>query len=345
MNVLGIETSCDETSVAVVKDGRKILSCEVSSSLQIHKLYGGVIPEIASRAQLETISGVAGQALKNAKVRLKDIGLIAVTTEPGLPGSLLVGVAFARAVSLACGIRLINVDHVLSHIYANFLDGAGVKIPFIALVVSGGHTNLYMVKSFADIKALGRSQDDACGEAFDKTAKILGLGYPGGPAIEKASLRGNAKSIKFKCCGTSNPLDFSFSGIKTAVLYYTNKHVSRTTNDPSTWFDFAHHRSLGVNGRRTTNDGIRTTICDIAASFQESVIGALVSKSVLACASHKIKRLVIGGGVACNERLREKFRLECRCRGIDVSFPAKSLCTDNAAMVAGLGYCLYKTGG
>ena len=322
MNVLGIETSCDETSVAVVKDGRKILSCEVSSSLQIHKLYGGVIPEIASRAQLETISGVAEQALKNAKSRLKDIGLIAVTTEPGLPGSLLVGVAFARAVSLGTGIRLINVDHVLSHIYANFLDGAGVKIPFIALVVSGGHTNLYLVKSFADIKALGRSQDDACGEAFDKTAKILGLGYPGGPAIEKAALRGNAKSIKFKCCGTSNPLDFSFSGIKTAVLYYAKKHVQRPTDDER-----------------------RTTICDIAASFQESVIDALVSKSVLACASHRIKRLVIGGGVACNERLREKFRLECRGLGIDVSFPAKSLCTDNAAMVAGLGYRLFRTPG
>jgi len=337
MNVLGIETSCDETSVAVVKDGRQILSCEVSSSLQIHKLYGGVIPEIASRAQLETISGVAEQALKNAKVALEDIGLISVTTEPGLPGSLLVGVAFAKAVSMARGIRLISVDHVLSHIYANFLNGEEVKIPFIALVVSGGHTNLYLVKAFNDIRALGRSQDDACGEAFDKTAKILGLGYPGGPAIEEAALRGNAKSIKFKCCGTSNPLDFSFSGIKTAVLYYVGDGRARPlrTND---------ERRTTNDGIRTTDGGRRTTICDIAASFQESVIEALVNKSVLACSSHKIKRLVVGGGVACNGRLREKFRRECSCYGIDVFFPVKSLCTDNAAMVAGLGYRLYKKG-
>ena len=319
MNVLGIETSCDETSVAVVRDGREILSCEVSSSLNFHRIYGGVIPEIASRAQLETISGVAEQALKNAKVSLKDIGLISVTTEPGLPGSLLVGVAFAKAVSQARGIRLISVDHVLSHIYANFLDGTGIKIPFIALVVSGGHTNLYRVLGFNDIRALGRSQDDACGEAFDKTAKILGLGYPGGPAIEKAALRGNAKKIKFNCSGTANPLDFSFSGIKTAVLYYTNKHVPRTTGDER-----------------------RETINDIAASFQGAVIDALVNKSILACSWHLIKRLVVGGGVACNGRLREKFRRECSCYGIDVFFPAKSLCTDNAAMVAGLGYRLYK---
>jgi N6-L-threonylcarbamoyladenine synthase len=313
MNVLGIETSCDETSAAVVKDGRQVLSNVVSSSLKFHSKYGGIVPEIASRMQLETITQVADSAIKESGISLKNIHLISVTSGPGLLGSLLVGISFAKSVSLSLDIPVIGIDHVYSHLYANFLNGAGPKLPFVALVVSGGHTSLFYVRGFDKIEVLGQTQDDACGEAFDKVAKILGLGYPGGPFIEKLARQGDPRKIKFHCSGTKNPLDFSFSGIKTAVLYKTQ-------------------------GRRLSMAKKK----DIAASFQETVIETLISKSFLACKLKRVKSLVIGGGVVANNRLRAKFLGEAK--GIKCYFPPKELCLDNAAMVAGFGYQLFKKG-
>ncbi len=315
MYVLGIETSCDETSAAVVKDGSKVLSNEVSSSLEFHKKYGGVVPEIAFRAQLETIAQVSDAAIKKAGISLKDIGLVSVTSGPGLLGSLVVGLSFAKSVSFALGIPLLGVDHVHSHIYANFLNGTKVKLPFVALVVSGGHTSLYYIKDFSCVEVIGQTQDDACGETFDKVAKILGLGYPGGPLIEKMGSAGDPKKIKFSCSGTKGELDFSFSGIKTAVLYLT--------------------RGRRLSAREKN---------DIAASFQDAAIDALVRKSLAACKLKKAKSLVIGGGVVANGRLRKKFLEACRETGIKCHFPPRNFCTDNAAMVAGFGYQLFKKG-
>jgi N6-L-threonylcarbamoyladenine synthase len=321
MYVLGIETSCDETAASVVKDGKIILSNIIASSLSFHRKYGGIIPEIAFRRQLEAIIPIAQSAIKEAQIKLKDIGLVSVTNGPGLSGSLLVGVAFAKSLSLSLGIPLLGVSHLYSHIYASFLktqkyptftvnDGL---LPFVALIVSGGHTSLFYVPEFRHIELIGATQDDACGEAFDKVAKILGLGYPGGPIIERLAKSGNARKIRFHCSGTKKPLDFSFSGIKTAVLY-------------------------AANGKRLTVNDKQ----DIAASFQETVIGALIQKSFLACRMKKVNRLVIGGGVAANNKLRDRFCQQAQAEKIQYYFPAKELCLDNAAMVAGLGYKLFK---
>lgn len=318
MIVLGIESSCDETSAAVVKDGRKILANSVASSLNFHKKYGGVIPEIASRLQLETITGITQDAIQRSKIRLKDIDLISVTNGPGLIGSLLVGISFAKALSLSLNKPILGVNHVYSHFYANFLAGEKIKLPFIGLVVSGGHTNLYYVRDFDKIELLGQTQDDACGEAFDKVAKILGLGYPGGPVIEKLARSGGPQKIRFKCSGTNNELDFSFSGIKTAVLYYAKDNLS--------------------GGNR------KQKIADLCASFQETVIDTIIAKSLLACKIKKTGRLVVGGGVVANCRLREKFQQAAKYSGLNCYFPQVSLCMDNAAMVAGLGYQLFKKG-
>ena len=292
MYVLGIETSCDETSAAIVKDGKTVLSNIISSSLEFHKKYGGVIPEIAFRKQLETIAQVTESAVKSAKIRIKDIGLVAVTNTPGLLGSLLVGISFAKSVSYALKKPLLGVNHLYSHIYASLLNEGKIRLPFVGLIVSGGHTSLYFIENFDKITLLGSTQDDACGEAFDKSAKILGLGYPGGPVIEKRSLNGDPDSIKFKCSETAEPLDFSFSGIKTAVLYYRQKNP-------------------------------KVRINNICASFQKSVIDVLVQKSLLACKLNKTNRLVIGGGVAANNKFRESITCAARKSGIKVYFPAK----------------------
>ena len=320
MYVLGLETSCDETAAAVVKDGRKILSSVVSSSLKYHSKYGGVIPEIAFRMQLETITRVSDSSLKEAGISLDKIGLVSVTNGPGLLGSLLVGISFAKALSLSAGIPLNGINHLYSHIYAGSLEREPVKLPFVSLVVSGGHTSLFYVKDFDNIELLGSTRDDACGEAFDKVAKILKLGYPGGPVIEKLGREGDPRKIIFRCSDTGNPLDFSFSGIKTAVLYYARD---------------------ALRGRKKLFPGLTR---DIAASFQEAVINTLVTKSLLACRMKKCPRLCVGGGVAANKRLREESLKMSGEGGIDVYFPAKPLCMDNAAMVAGLGYRLFKKG-
>ncbi len=316
MKVLGIETSCDETAASVVKNGREILSNIVSSSLKFHKKYGGVVPEIASRMQLETITEVADCALKQARIRLKDINLISVTSGPGLLGSLVVGVSFAKTVSLALGIPVLGVDHLYSHIYASFFNNQKVKFPFVALIVSGGHTSLFYLRDFNQIDLLGSTLDDACGEAFDKVAKLLGLSYPGGPLIEKLAKKGNPKKIKFSCSHTETPLDFSFSGIKTAVFYYVRRLPSLKN----------------------------TQIRDIAASFQETVLDTLIEKSLFACRMKRTRALIVGGGVAANNRLRHKFNQQSEETGIKVYFPWRALCLDNAAMVAGLGFHLFKKG-
>jgi len=323
MNVLGIESSCDETAAAIVKDGRVVLSNVVSSSLKYHRKYGGVIPEIAFRMQLETITEVCACALRDARLKLTDIGLVSVTTGPGLLGSLLVGTSFAKALSLSRSIPLNSVNHLYAHIYAAFLDNGGIQLPFVGLVVSGGHTSLFYAEDFNKIKLLGSTRDDACGEAFDKVAKILGLGYPGGPVIEKISRQGDPKKIKFKCSGTEEPLDFSFSGIKTAVLYYLRDSLRHKTG----------LKKLPL-----------PLVRDIAASFQEAAISTLVSKSLFACRIKKTRRLVVGGGVAMNNRLRDEFASRAPENNIRVYFPGKTLCMDNAAMVAGLGYRLFRKG-
>ncbi|MEW6100846.1 MAG: tRNA (adenosine(37)-N6)-threonylcarbamoyltransferase complex transferase subunit TsaD [Candidatus Omnitrophota bacterium] len=311
MYVLGIETSCDETAASVVENGKDVLSNVVSSSLRFHAKYGGIIPEIASRMQLETITQVTQSAIRESGISLRNIGLVSVTSSPGLIGSLLVGISFANSLALSLGIPLVELNHLHSHIYANFLGNSKARLPVIALVVSGGHTSLFYVKSFKEIEPLGETQDDACGEAFDKVAKILGLGYPGGPIIEKLAKKGNAKKIKFACSGTKNPLDFSFSGIKTAVLYYVQRHKNEM--DPK----------------------LRADIC---ASFQEAVVSVLLQKAFLACSIKRIKSIVVGGGVAANHCLRQRLSEEAKIKGISAYFPPLSFCLDNAAMVAGLGY-------
>ena len=315
MIVLGIESSCDETGVAVVKDGKKILANVVATSLKLHSRHGGVVPEIASRMQLESIAGIFSQAMKLAKIKPEQIDLVAVTAYPGLPGSLMVGMAFAKALALSLDKPILGVNHIYSHVYANLLCHSKIKLPAVALVVSGGHTSLFYIKDFSKIQVLGQTRDDACGEAFDKVAKIMGLGYPGGPLIEKIAKGGNKKKIKFACSGMDSELDFSFSGIKTAVLYYL----------------------------RDKKNGIKLKK-DLAASFQESALNVLVKKSLLACKRKGARYLLIGGGVAANICLRQKFELSAKLAGIRCFFPDINLCMDNAAMVAGYGECLFKRG-
>ncbi|MFC1593731.1 tRNA (adenosine(37)-N6)-threonylcarbamoyltransferase complex transferase subunit TsaD [Candidatus Omnitrophota bacterium] len=314
MITLGIETSCDETAAAVVSGASKIISSIISSSLSLHKRYGGVIPEIASRAHLESISFVVERALKRAKKTKEQIDLIAVTRSPGLPGSLLVGTSFAQALSFALAKPLIEVDHVQAHLYAAFLQKKKPRFPFVGFVISGGHTELFYVKDFLCSTLLGTTLDDAAGEAFDKVAKILRLGYPGGPAIDKISQQAKNKSVSFGCARMKDSFDFSFSGVKTSVLYFTQ--------------DARKMKSL-------TNK-------DIAYGFQNTVVDVLVEKALAACKHKKTRTLVIGGGVTANLLLRKKLAEEAHQNGIDVFFPEKSLCVDNAAMVAGLGSWLYQ---
>jgi N6-L-threonylcarbamoyladenine synthase len=320
-HILGIETSCDETSAAVVTDGCFVHSNVVASSLRDHQKYGGIIPEIASRRQLELISLVVASALEKAKMSLTDIGAIAVTCNPGLIGSLLVGISFARALSFAAGKPLIEVDHIKAHIYANFLrlakDGEYgreplPKLPAIGLVVSGGHSSLYHIRDYNDFHPIGQTRDDAVGEAFDKVARILNLGYPGGPVIDRLAKQGENKKVRFPKAQLPGSLDFSFSGVKTAVLYHVQKHGQDKT------FDAAQ----------------------VAYAFQDSVVSSLVEKCLLACKKYHANTLLIGGGVAANSGLRETLTAEAKERGISVFFPPMSLCLDNAAMIAGLGYHL-----
>lgn len=319
MYILGIETSCDETGLAIINKKEEVLANIITSSLSLHKKFGGVIPEIACRFHVEYIGYCLKEALKKAKISLDDINLISVTYGPGLVGALLIGISFAKGLAWSLKIPLIGVNHLRSHIYAALMENKQIKLPAVGLIISGGHTCLVYVEDIDNFRLLGQTTDDACGEAFDKVAKMLGLGYPGGPIIEKKAREGNPLKIKFpRAYLKENSLDFSFSGIKTAVLYYLRDNFKNRPN------------SQDIN--------------NICASFQESVIKVLMDKAIAACQLKKANRLVIGGGVSANSRLRKVFLERCSYSKIQAYFPSLKLSLDNGVMVAGLGQRLYKKG-
>lgn len=323
MLILGIDTSCDETAAAVVIDGKTILSNVVSSQVDIHKRYGGVVPELASRSHIETISPIVEKALGDAKIEVADLSAIAVTKGPGLVGSLLVGVSFAKALSYSAGIPLVGVNHIEGHIASIFLE-VKVSFPFVSLVVSGGHTVLYYVKDFGEYEELGRTRDDAAGEAFDKVAKILNLGYPGGPIIDQISLKGNPHAVKFPRPYLPNSFDFSFSGLKTAVVNYM-RDIEKLGHFPR-----KKEKEIGI--------------ADIAASFQQAVIDVLIYKVLKGAERKNVKRIVLSGGVAANSSLRREITEKAKDKGLKVFIPRPDLCTDNAAMIAAIGYHYHKRG-
>ena len=320
MNILAIETSCDETSAAVVKDGTEVLSSIISSQNDFHAKYGGIVPEIASRKHIEAISPVIKEAIDRAGIGFKDVDTVATTFGPGLPGSLIVGLSAAKAISFALKKPLIGVNHLEGHIYANFLLEPGLKFPFICLIVSGGHPQLVKVTGHMEFETLGRTRDDAAGEAYDKVARFLGLGYPGGPIIDKLSKEGNENAVNFTrpMSNEEYKYDFSFSGIKTAVVYFSKKVEQGKEKEVSK--------------------------TDIAASFQKSVVDTLVEKTVKAAEENAIKTIAIGGGVAANSKLRADMKAACDNKGIKCIVPPLDLCTDNAAMIGCAGYFRYKKG-
>lgn len=316
--ILAIESSCDETAAAVVKDGRQVLSNIISSQIDLHTLYGGVVPEIASRKHIEKINQVIKEALKSANVTFQDIDAIAVTYGPGLVGALLVGVSAAKAISFATGIDLIGVHHIEGHISANYIENLDLEPPFVCLVVSGGHSHLVVVKDYGEYEIIGRTRDDAAGEAFDKVARAIGLGYPGGPKIDKVSKEGNPEAIHFpRAKVTESEYDFSFSGLKSAVLNYLN--------------------SCQMKGEEYNQ-------ADVAASFQKAVVDVLVEHSLQAVETYGLKKFAIAGGVASNSSLRSAFEEECKKRGIEFYHPSPIYCTDNAAMIGVAGYYEYQKG-
>nr|HID58813.1 tRNA (adenosine(37)-N6)-threonylcarbamoyltransferase complex transferase subunit TsaD [Desulfobacterales bacterium] len=311
MIVLGIETSCDETAVAVVSDGRHILSNVVASQIAVHHPYGGVVPELASRKHIEWIIPVFERAIADSGIGLDELGAVAVTSGPGLIGSLLVGLSFAKAFAYARKLPFVGVNHLEGHIGAIFLTPDPPPYPFIALLVSGGHTNLYYVTGPTSLELLGQTRDDAAGEAFDKVAKMLGLGYPGGVVIDRMAREGDPERIRFpRAFLDTGSFDFSFSGLKTAVGRYIKK--------------------MGIDRD--------TDIRHIAAGFQEAVVDVLVKKTIFAAQEKACERIVLVGGVASNSRLRERIRTESEFAGISVYIPDPILCTDNAAMIASVGY-------
>ncbi|MDE7416040.1 MAG: tRNA (adenosine(37)-N6)-threonylcarbamoyltransferase complex transferase subunit TsaD [Lachnospiraceae bacterium] len=316
--ILAIESSCDETAASVVKNGREVLSNIISSQIELHTLYGGVVPEIASRKHIEKINQVIEEALREANVTLNEITAIAVTYGPGLVGALLVGVSAAKAISFATEKPLIGVHHIEGHISANFIENKELEPPFACLVVSGGHTHLVVVKDYGEYEILGYTRDDAAGEAFDKVARAIGLGYPGGPKIDKFSKEGNPDAIPFpraKVVGSN--YDFSFSGLKSAVLNYLNSCEMK---------------------------GIEINRADVAASFQKAVIDVLVEHSLNAVKEYGFDKFAIAGGVASNSSLRAAFETECGKRNIDFYHPSPIFCTDNAAMIGAAGYYEYIKG-
>ena len=318
MNILAIESSCDETAAAVVQDGRKVLSNIISSQIEIHKLYGGVVPEIASRKHIEKVIQVVDEALKEASLTMDEIDAVAVTYGPGLVGALLVGVSAAKSIAFAHNKPLIGVHHIEGHISANYIENQELEPPFLCLVVSGGHTNLVIVKDYGEYEVLGKTRDDAAGEAFDKVARAIGLGYPGGPKIQKISEEGNKDAIAFpRAKVADNPFDFSFSGLKSSVLNYIN--------------------SCEMKGEEINK-------ADIAASFQEAVVDVLVSHTIEGAKQLGFKKIAMAGGVASNTVLREEMKEACERRGFKVYHPSPILCTDNAAMIGAAAYYDYKKG-
>ena len=316
--VLGIESSCDETSVAVVKNGREVLSNIIDTQIKIHEKYGGVVPEIASRNHIEAISRVAKTALEEANMKLEDVDLIAPTYGPGLVGALLVGVSYGRGLAYALNKPLVGVNHLEGHIAANFIEHKELEPPFLCLVVSGGHTHLVVVKDYGKYEIIGRTRDDAAGEAFDKVARAIGLGYPGGPKIDKLAKEGNPDAIHFPRAKVEDaPYDFSFSGVKSAVLNY-------------------------LNGCQMKGEPV--VEADVAASFQKAVCDVLVDHAIQAVKDYKIPKLAMAGGVASNSALREAMKTACEKRNIPFYYPSPILCTDNAAMIGAAAYYEYMNG-
>lgn len=312
IRLLAVESSCDETAAAVVLNGREVLSNVIASQIDLHKLYGGVVPEIASRKHIENINQVIDQALKEAELTIRDVDGICVTYGPGLVGALLVGVGTAKAISYAAGKPLIGVHHIEGHISANYICHKELEPPFLCLVVSGGHSHLVIVKDYGTYEIIGRTRDDAAGEAFDKVARSIGLGYPGGPKIDDLSVQGDPKAIKFPRASVEGaPYDFSFSGVKSAVLNY-------------------------INGCKMK--GLEYSQADIAASFQEAVTEVLVAHTMLAAENYGIHTVAMAGGVACNKGLRRKMEEQCAYRKYQLYYPEPVFCTDNAAMIGAAGY-------
>ena len=309
--ILGIETSCDDTSAAIVKNGRQVLSNVISSQIETHKRFGGVVPEIASRKHIENISSIVKLALLKSNVSLNDIDAVAVTYGPGLVGALLVGLSYAKALAFSLNKPIIGVHHIEGHIHANYINNPSFEPPFICLVVSGGHTNLVLVKDYRHYEVLGKTRDDAVGEAFDKVARTLGLGYPGGPKIDAISKQ-NLATIPFpRVFLEQDSLDFSFSGLKSAVLNYVNK--CNMQNNP---FD----------------------INTVTSSFQQAVVDVLVKKTITCCEQYNLSKVAMAGGVSCNSFLRETMKAECEKKNFHFNVPAPIYCTDNAAMIASAGY-------
>ena len=316
--ILGIESSCDETAASVVKNGREVLSNVISSQIDLHTLYGGVVPEIASRKHIEKINQVVQQALKEAQMTWDDITAIAVTYGPGLVGALLVGVSFAKSLAFALDKPLVGVHHIEGHISANYIQHKDLEPPFACLVVSGGHTHLVVVEDYGKYQILGATRDDAAGEAFDKVARAIGLGYPGGPKIDKISKEGNPDAIPFpRAKVDGNEYDFSFSGLKSSVLNYINSCEMKHETVPT---------------------------ADVAASFQKAVVDVLVDHAMMGVEKYGFKKLAIAGGVASNSALRAAFEKKCKEHDVLFYCPSPILCTDNAAMIAAAGYYEYVQG-
>ena len=316
--ILAIESSCDETAAAVVKNGRTVLSSVISSQIATHTVYGGVVPEIASREHIKAINYVIRRALAEADMRLSDLTAIGVTYGPGLVGALLVGVAEAKALAYGAGKPLVGVHHIEGHVSANFIEHPDLEPPFVCLIVSGGHTHLVIVKDYGEFEIIGRTRDDAAGEAFDKVARAVGLGYPGGPKVDRAAKEGNPHAVEFprgKIDGS--PYDFTFSGLKSAVLNYIN-HAKMT--------------------------GEEIAVPDLAASFQNSVVDSLVSRTVAAAKEYGYRKVAIAGGVASNSALRAAMEEACRRRNLRCYYPSPILCTDNAAMIGAAAYYEYRKG-
>lgn len=315
---MAIESSCDETSVAILLEGREVLSNIIASQIKVHQVFGGVVPEIASRHHLDNVNRVADEALKEAGITMDDVDLIGVTYGPGLVGALLIGLATAKAYAMATGKPLVGVHHIQGHICANYIEHKELEPPFMALVISGGHTNIVEVTDYNRCHVLGQTRDDAAGEAYDKVARVLGLGYPGGPKIDKIAAEGNPHAVEFKRVYLEkDSLDFSFSGIKTGVLNYVNseKQAGREINVP-----------------------------DVAASFQQAVLEVIVKKTVGAAVQMKKDKIVMAGGVASNSKLRSMMEATCAKEGIRLYYPSPVLCTDNAAMIGCAAYYKYKAG-
>ncbi len=312
IKILAVESSCDETAAAVVENGRKVLSNVIYSQIDLHTLYGGVVPEIASRKHIEKINPVIEQALSDAGVGLKELDAVAVTYGPGLVGPLLVGVSAAKSLAYAAGLPLIGVHHIEGHVSANFLEHPDLEPPFLCLIVSGGHTHLVIMKDYGEYEILGRTHDDAAGEAYDKVARAIGLGYPGGPKIDKVAKEGDPKAIAFPRAKVDDcPYDFSFSGLKSAVLNYLNQ---------------AEMKGEEINRN------------DVAASFQAAVVDVLVDKTMHAAKEYGFKKVALAGGVASNSALRAGMKAACEKRGLEMIYPSPIYCTDNAAMIGAAAY-------